>query len=57
MMLYWSTMKNRRRVTLGESFKECVDSDPAGGPGAWVSIVPMTAVAIWYWIVGVPEHG
>jgi hypothetical protein len=48
-------MKQRRRVTLGESFKECVESDPAGGPGVLVTWIPMTVIAVWYWIAGVPE--
>jgi hypothetical protein len=48
-------MKQRRRVTLAQSFREMYRAEkgvPSGGQDSDVYIgVPL---AFWYWIVGVP---
>jgi hypothetical protein len=49
-------MKRRRRVTLGQSVRECRDAvtGNAGGLNPVQEIVGVYLVGVWYWIVGVP---
>ena len=51
-------MKRRRRVSFEQSLQECRDAD-AASPNALnrlQEVVGVFVVAVWYWIVGVPEE-